>query len=206
MKAYNRRDFIKLSALYSVSASGILIPINQANAFLPILARILLGGMFRAGVTRGAVAAGARMISGSYLRSLASTGLAVASVSSNIYELMQEHDAKTIWVNQGVTNIFHVTGQGENDSEVINTNFYYNFKDAVSNSVQKELYAGMLVVPPRKSFKFSFEINELPFTGVYKISGRTDSSRVNIIESDNFILASRDDVILNRSSQGEAEL
>jgi len=186
----------------------LLAPVQQSQAFWPLLLRVFVGGAVRrtvvSSVARSAVGAAARSgasaaVRRTTMKSVSSLGVKaglVVSVSPNVFALAEEHNAEAIWVQNGYHNSFSAQLANNSQENISSGDLYFSLEDVTHNTVEKEQYGGVLFASPGDQFRFSFEIAELPYPGVKRIVGRSTNPDIKCVPSGNIVVASSYDVQL----------
>jgi len=205
--AISRRNLV----VSAISGSILLLsPVQQTFAFWPLLLRFVVGGAIRSTASRAVVSTAARAAAGTAARRGAagaivrresmkrvaslkvSAGL-VASVSPTVYALAEEHNAEAIWVQQGYDNEFEAV-LGNDSHDPVASQLYVGIEDVPTGSIEREKHCGLLSAGPSDTFRFSFNIADLPYPGVKRITGRTTDPAIKCLPSGAIIVASQDDV------------
>lgn len=215
MKNISRRDFIKVSC-YSLVGSNLLFFSKPSNAILPFIARFLLGRVAKSALKSAAKKAGKRAVRGSSKTlsrasrnptprkifpnfksalDLGSIAVGIASLSPKVYADVKDYDCEAIWINSGQENDFILQVANSTDTRK-HCSISYQIIDVKSGYIEMEEGLGTVSVEPFEDFVFPFEVSDLPFEGVKRLQGFSDSDTLTIEPSANIMVASPDEVQL----------
>jgi hypothetical protein len=162
-----RRELISTIPALALGASGIFTS-NEADAFIPFLLRILLGG-----VLRGTVA---RVVAPNIVRRLvttASLGLrasGILAVSSDIALAYEKHRASEIWVAGRAEQPLIVSTQQGTTMKREQVYLGYRVIDAETGNIEK-IGLKNVSIESNKKISLSYLVNNLPYTGAKFIEG-----------------------------------
>ena len=212
----NRREFVRKGIALPLAINGTFLCLpKSANAYFPLIARVMVGGFIRKpavqSATRviasrtpvsskiassGAIARqnGTRQFLNKRVRTSLgiSAGLSV-SVSPAVFALAQKHNAEAIWVKTGHANNFYMIFTNSSGQK-IDGNLSLFIRDVERDEITTQLRAGTLSVPASSKTAFRFEIAELPYTGVIKIQADSTMNQLGIVDSGNIVIASASEV------------
>ncbi len=216
----SKRGFLKTTVGASMLVSGgILVP-SPVRAILPALvagtlARFVVQGFVRSTITRSvgsaAIRGGVRQTLTQSSKRLATNGIRKrvtqktvteygislgtgVSISADVFALAKESNAAAIWVDREHDNHFDMEfTNSENRNSSGQLSLFV--QDVATGQIIDQLYEAPIALIPTSSFKFSFTVSDLPYTGVVQLLAASTIAGLDCTPSENIVIAGADDVI-----------